>query len=34
MEEVFQTATLTQAAQGLKAGFHGQPFVDDNPHGL
>jgi hypothetical protein len=34
MEEVFQTTALTQAAQGLKARFHGQAFVDNQPHSL
>jgi hypothetical protein len=31
-EEVLQTTALSQAAQGLKTGFHGQAFVDDKPH--
>jgi hypothetical protein len=32
VEDVLQTTTLSQAAQGLKTGFHGQAFVDDKPH--
>jgi hypothetical protein len=34
VEEVLQATALSQAAQGLKSGFHGQTFVDDNPHSL
>jgi hypothetical protein len=34
VKEVFQTTPLSQTAQGLKAGFHGQAFVDDKPHSL
>jgi hypothetical protein len=32
VEEVLQTTTLSQAAQGLKTSFHGQAFVYDKPH--
>jgi hypothetical protein len=33
-EEILQATALSQAAQGLKTGFHSQPFVDDQPHSL
>jgi hypothetical protein len=32
VEEVVQATALSQTAQGLKTGFHGQAFVDDQPH--
>jgi hypothetical protein len=34
VEKVHQTAALSQAAQGLKTGFHGQAFVDNKAHSL
>jgi hypothetical protein len=34
IEKVHQTTALSQAPQGLKTGFHGQAFVDDQPHSL
>jgi len=32
VEEVIKATALSQAAQGLKTGFHGQAFIDDKPH--
>jgi len=32
VEEILQATSLSQAAQGLKTGFHGQSFVDDKPN--
>jgi hypothetical protein len=32
VEDIFQATVLSQTAQGLKAGFYGQAFIDDKPH--